>query len=146
MSRSSSRDVNVPLLRADGRSLSRPGSRSRPRTSRHSTNNSVPSITYGPEDIINPNAQLNEEDVELIEELVFPHRHAAEATLVEEADETQGAEEEEGELVDDEWRQKLPWWKRPSPWWSVQSSVVGRTNANRLFLSPGSSHLCPLQL
>ncbi|RPD66384.1 MFS general substrate transporter [Lentinus tigrinus ALCF2SS1-6] len=115
MSRSSSRDVSVPLLRADSatRSRSRPGSR--PRTSRHSTATSIGQYSHDPEDFINPGAAtISEEDTELLQELVHPHHHhLAEETLIEDVDEA--AEEEEE--FDEEWRSKLPWWKRPSPWW-----------------------------
>ncbi|KAI0748590.1 MFS general substrate transporter [Daedaleopsis nitida] len=116
---------DVPLLRADARSRSRPGSR--PHTSRNSTNNSILSIGYAPEDIINPAAaQINEEDAELLQDLVNPHfhpqhHHAVEDTLVDgDGDGDEGTGELEGqEPFDDDWREKLPWWRRPSPLWSV---------------------------
>ncbi|TBU49115.1 MFS general substrate transporter [Dichomitus squalens] len=124
MSRSSSRDVAVPLLRAAldpdrlSRSRSRPGSQ--PRHARHSTANSISSIPVGPEDLINPGGggPISEEESELLQDLVHrhQHQHAVEETLVEE-ESGAGSGEEEEEEFDDEWRQKRPWYRRPSPVW-----------------------------
>ena len=122
MSRSSSRDVSVPLLRAalDPDRASRSRSHSRPRYGRLSTTNSISSIPVGPEDLINPGGggPISEEEAELLQDLVHPHEHghAAEETLVE-GDSGDGSGEGEGEEFDTEWRQKRPWYRRPSPVW-----------------------------
>ena len=144
MSRSSSRDVSVPLLRAESatRSRSRPGSR--PRTS-HLTEH----YSHDPEDFINPGAAtISEEDTELIQEFIHPHHHLAEETLIEDVDD---ALEEEEEEFDEEWRSKLPWWRQPSPWWCVlpvmlslsvhSSSPVSRWQVPRLCALRGHRHV-----
>lgn len=56
-----------------------------------------------------PDGPVGEEQAELLQDFVNPHRHDAETTLIEE-------EEESPHDRFRSWAQR-PWWKRPSPWW-----------------------------
>ncbi|TFY57982.1 hypothetical protein EVJ58_g6698, partial [Rhodofomes roseus] len=92
-----------------------------PRTSRNPSVVSVPYLPTGPNVLINPDGQIDDETAELLHEFVHPHHHAAEDTLVAEEDEEDDGAFEAAIL---EWRQGLPWWKRPSPWCGVPFSSI----------------------
>ena len=98
----------------------RPRSRPRPAAARgHAATGSITALP-APEDIVVPGAStLNEEEVELLSELVHPHHHAAEATLVGDGapGEDQGEEDEDEDEDERAWMERRQWWKRPSPLW-----------------------------
>ena len=111
-----------PPLVAKASSRSGPNSRapSRPRASRNSSRASVAYLPYGAESALLPEAPLDEEATELLQDLIHPH-HDREHTLVEES-EDEDAEASDAESV--EQRKKLPWYKRPSPIWCISQTVA----------------------
>ncbi|KAF9819793.1 hypothetical protein IEO21_01884 [Rhodonia placenta] len=104
---------NNSLLRLGTASRSQSRRPSRPRTSRDPSLASIPYLPQGPEALINPDGQIGEDAVELLQEFVHPHRHESETTLVEEVPE----QDDHAPDSHATWRQSLPWWKRPSPMW-----------------------------
>ncbi|GLB34576.1 putative major facilitator superfamily protein [Lyophyllum shimeji] len=60
-------------------------------------------FVFQPESLILPDGPVGEEEAELLEELVHPHRGVPDA----DAD----------DFLQEQRRKNLPWWKTPSPWW-----------------------------
>ena len=107
-------------------------SRSRPRSSRNSSVNSVPYLPLGPEALIFPEGPVSEEAVELLQDFVHPYRRGlgrerstGEAVVGRQeqdgreaqagSPEGQGSSNNDGE--EDEDLKQRPWYKRASPWW-----------------------------
>ncbi|CAK5264919.1 unnamed protein product [Mycena citricolor] len=79
-------------------------SRSRSRTVSPSRHQATQSVSYVASGL--PDGLVDDETVELLQELVHPHGHDQDATLVDDSGSVDALP------VD-----PRPWWKRPSPWW-----------------------------
>ena len=78
------------------------------------------------ETLMNPDALVSEDVVELLQEFVHPH-HESETTLGG-PDPDQSSDGGDGG-PDLEWHQDLPWWKKPSPRWYVAERGTSKCRA-----------------